>query len=224
MKKTKVGNLPSDYIMHLKRVPEEDHLAKHCWLYVMVYELSDRLENLVNKFSITSQNYQILGNLSLIFREIRNCVKIQEQVDFVEGYLDHISEEEFVPREFFNSVTSTFGVFKDINNTKFNTTCMLSTSDPVYVTSRNTHYASSHLRNGTTIVTGPGEKKLLLQWPSIASIALTCTVVGFFFGVLCWKVKHKRGHAQTEIPEFNIDQREASENILQQTAREVSVI
>ncbi|KAG8578156.1 hypothetical protein GDO81_010401 [Engystomops pustulosus] len=125
-----VGNLPNDYIMRLKRVPAKDHLAKHCWLYVMVHELSNRLELLVYKFSTTSQNYRILGDLSLIFREIRNCVHLNEQMEFVEEYLDNVSDGEFVPRDFFNSVTSTFDVFKDINNTNYNTTCVVPTSDP----------------------------------------------------------------------------------------------
>ncbi|KAG8578155.1 hypothetical protein GDO81_010401 [Engystomops pustulosus] len=149
-----VGNLPNDYIMRLKRVPAKDHLAKHCWLYVMVHELSNRLELLVYKFSTTSQNYRILGDLSLIFREIRNCVHLNEQMEFVEEYLDNVSDGEFVPRDFFNSVTSTFDVFKDINNTNYNTTCVVPTSDPElgdYVTNRNTQYASSHLRNNTRL-------------------------------------------------------------------------
>ncbi|XP_056430368.1 kit ligand isoform X2 [Hyla sarda] len=226
-----VGNLPNDYIMRLKRVPAKDHLAKHCWLYVMVHELSSRLEVLVNRFANTSQNYKILGDLTLIFREIRNCVNLNEQMDFIEEYLDNISEGEFVPREFFNSVTSTFDVFKDINNTNYNTTCDLPTSDPElsYITNGNTQYASSHLRNSTRIVPGYTESiemnsRLPLQWPSIASIALMSIVVGFAFGVLCWKVKHRRGHTETAIPGITVDQREANENMLQQTAREVSVI
>ncbi|XP_069830281.1 kit ligand [Dendropsophus ebraccatus] len=224
-----VGNLPNDYIMRLKRVPAKDHLAKHCWLYVMVHELSSRLEVLVNRFANTSQNYKILADLSLIFREIRNCVNLNEQMDFIEEYLDTVSEGEFVPKEFFNSVTSTFDVFKDINNTNYNSTCELPTSDPElsYVTNGETQYASSHLRNSTRIVPGYTESieinsRLSLQWPSIASIALMSIVVGFAFGVLCWKVKHRRNH--TEIPGITVDQREANENMLHQTPREVSVI
>ncbi|XP_069620484.1 kit ligand [Ranitomeya imitator] len=224
-----VGNLPSDYKMQLKRVPAKDHLAKHCWLYVMVYELSWRLETLVNKFSNTSQNYKILEGLSLIFREIRNCVNLNEQKEFAEYYLENVSEGEFEPRDFFSSVTRTFDVFKDINNTNYNTTCETPTTDPEigpFVTNGNTQYASSHLRNNSRIgYTGPSEiSRLSLQWPSIASIVLMSLVVGFAFGVLCWKVKHRRGHTATEIPETSIDQREANENMLQQTARGVSVI
>lgn len=227
-----VGNLPNDYIMRLKRVPTKDHLAKHCWLYVMVHELSNRLEVLVNRFANTSQNYKILEGLSRIFREIRNCVNLNEQMDFIDEYLDNVSDGEYAPKDFFNSVTSTFDVFKDINNTNYNTTCELPTSDPElrdYVTNGNTQYASSHLRNSTRIVSGYAESsemnsRLSLQWPSIASIALMCIVVGFVFGVLCWKLKHRRGHTETEIPNFSNDQRESNENMLQQTAREVSVI
>ncbi|KAM3926103.1 kit ligand [Leptodactylus fuscus] len=223
-----VGNLPNDYIMLLKRVQAKDHLAKHCWLYVMVHELSDRLERLVNKFSNTSQNYRILGDLTLIFREIRNCVNLGAHMEFVHYYLENISEREYVPKEFFNSVTSTFEVFKDINNTNYNSTCEMPTVDPeiVDVTFEKTQFAPSHLRNNTRFgYTEPSElSRLSLQWPSIASIALMCIVVGFAFGVLCWKIKHRRGHTNTEIPDISVDQREANENMLQQTAREVSVI
>lgn len=50
--------------------------------------------------------------------------------DFIDEYLDNVSDGEYAPKDFFNSVTSTFDVFKDINNTNYNTTCELPTSDP----------------------------------------------------------------------------------------------
>ncbi|XP_063783727.1 kit ligand [Pseudophryne corroboree] len=227
-----VGNLPSDYIMRLKRVPVKDHLAKHCWFYVMLHEVSYRLEELLSKFSKTSQNYHILDNLSLILREIRFCVKLNEQEEFVEEYLETIPEGHVNPSEFFKYVNNTINLFKDINNTHYIDTCMVPTDGPEEgdnVTKGNTQYASSKLKNSSKI--GPLEQAPFsnspsLPWPSIASITLACLVIGFLFGVMCWKVKHQRGQAENEVPEIHIDQTEANElnNMLQQTATNVSVI
>ncbi|XP_075065478.1 kit ligand [Mixophyes fleayi] len=228
-----VGNLPSDYIMRLKRVPVKEHLAKHCWLYVMLHEVSSRLGELLSKFSETSQNYVILNSLSLILREIRNCVQLNEQEEFVEEYLEKIQVGRVSPSDFFEYVNNTINLFKDINNTHYdNDLCVSPTDGPDggdNVTKGITQYASSKLKNSSKI----GHSELVpisssssLPWPSIATIALASLVIGFLFGIMCWKVKHQRGQAENEVPEIHIDQTEANElnNMLHQKATDVSII
>ncbi|XP_018412224.1 PREDICTED: kit ligand [Nanorana parkeri] len=225
-----VGNLPSDYIMHVKNI-SRNSLSKHCWLYVMVYEMSERLGELSSKLSNTSQNYLILDSLSLIFREIRNCVKLTDQQDFVDDYLDTVPEVTLSPRKFFNLITETISVFKEINNTHFDDTCTLPTVDPKTgdsVTKGSIQYASSKLKNGSR----PGYtdnsefiSSSSLPWTSIASIAMACMVAGFLLGIMCWKLKHQR-RANNEVSEIHADQKDTNElnNMLHQTEKEVSVI
>nr|DBA31040.1 TPA: hypothetical protein GDO54_006955 [Pyxicephalus adspersus] len=152
-----VGNLPSDYIMHVKNI-SRNSLSKHCWLYVMVYEMSERLGELSSKLSNTSQNYLILDSLSLIFREIRNCIKLTDQQDFLDDYFEFqtVPEMTLYPKNFFNLVTETIAVFREINNTHFDDMCTLPTSDPRAgdsTTKGSVQYASSKLKNGSR----PGE-------------------------------------------------------------------
>ncbi|XP_077327393.1 kit ligand [Lithobates pipiens] len=225
-----VGNLPNDYIMHVKNISRSS-LSKHCWLYVMVYEMSVQLTELSSKLSNTSQNYHTIYSLSLIFREIRTCIKSSNQQDFVQDYLENVSKEMLSPRIFFNLVTETISVFQEVNNTHFDEMCMVPTSNPMTgdsVTKGNTQYASSKLRNGSRsgyIEQTEVSSSLSLPWTSIASIAIACTVAGFFLGVLCWKLKHQR-RSNNEVSEIHIDQRDTNElkNMLHQTAKEVSII
>ncbi|CAI9593143.1 unnamed protein product, partial [Staurois parvus] len=174
----------------------------------------------------------IIDSLSLIFREIRICIKLSDQEDFVYEYLENVSEEMFSPRNFFNLVTETISVFREVNNTHFDDICMVPTSDPRAgdsVTKGSIQYASSKLRNGSisgyTDQTELGSSSSSLPWTSIASIAIACTVAGFFLGVMCWKLKHQR-RANNEVSEMHTDQKDTNElnNMLHQTAKEVSII
>lgn len=226
-----VGNLPSDYIMHVNNISRSS-LSKHCWLYVMVYEMSAQLTELSSKLSNTSDNYHMIDRLSLIFREIRTCIQSSKEQDFVQEYLENVSKEMLSPRIFFNLVTETISVFQEVNNTHFDDTCMVPTSDPMAgdsVTKGSIQYASSKLRNGSksghTEKTEVSSSSSSLPWTSIASIAMACTVAGFFLGVMCWKLKHQR-RANNEVSEIHTDQRDTNElkNMLHQTAKEVSII
>ncbi|KAM8971987.1 kit ligand [Pelodytes ibericus] len=194
-----VGNLPNDYNMALRYVPKNEDLPKHCWLYVMLNEVSFRIDVLSSKFSSLSQNYLILNNLSLILQGIRDCVQFSEQMDFVEEYSLH--EGNFPPQKFFSFITKTIEVFKEINNTDYDRTCVLPTSNYWnHGTNKDLPYVPSTRKNSSRIIS-PDEARpssnTSLHWTSIASTALSCLFVGFLFGALCWwKVKHRS--AQTE--------------------------
>lgn len=198
----------------------------------MVYEMSAQLTELSSKLSNTSDNYRMIYRLSLIFREIRTCIQSSKEQDFVQEYLENVSKEMLSPRIFFNLVTETISVFQEVNNTHFDDTCMVPTSDPMAgdsVTKGSIQYASSKLRNGSksghTEKTEVSSSSSSLPWTSIASIAMACTVAGFFLGVMCWKLKHQR-RANNEVSEIHTDQRDTNElkNMLHQTAKEVSII
>ncbi|KAM4675624.1 kit ligand isoform 2-T2 [Discoglossus pictus] len=201
-----VGNLPNDYIMTLNYVPLKEALPRHCWLYLMVNEVSIRLDVLTQKFSNSSQNYFILSKLSLIFYGIRNCLQLNEHMDFIEEY--SMDEGTFYPQQFFKHVTSTIEVFKDINNTDYDRTCVLPTTNSLeddltnWVTKQELQYVPSILKNNSSRSASTDKSENSsgspLQWTSIASIALSCLIVGFLFGgFVSWKVKHRRAPART---------------------------
>ncbi|KAM4748844.1 kit ligand [Rhinophrynus dorsalis] len=208
-----VGNLPNDYIMTLKYVPLNQNLPKHCWLYVMVNEVSSRLPTLISKFSNSSQNYLILNNLSWIFQGIRICIHLGDQTDFLDEYSQY-QEGQFSPQIFFSYVTRTIEVFKEINNTDYDRTCVAledendySKPGLPYVPSKREN--SSRIGSSETVDVGKGSP---LQWTTIASIALPCLVIGFLFGVVCWwKVKHREVHNDIEVPVISVETKEDNE-------------
>ncbi|MEE6480279.1 hypothetical protein FKM82_012522 [Ascaphus truei] len=229
-----IGNLPNDYIMTLKYDPMMEALPKHCWLYVMVDELSIRLDRLLHKFSNSSQNYLILSNLSLIFHGIRNCLRLNEQMDFIEEF-SLLGAGNLNPREFFSYVTRTIEVFKEINNTDYDSTCVLpTTGNPEDgFSNRDTNqgfpYVPSNRKNSSRIVSSEKPKSSSgssLEWTSIALITLCCLFVGFIFGVVCWKIKHREPQRETEDPVISIELKEDNEfkNMLRQTENGVPLV
>ncbi|XP_063301229.1 kit ligand [Pelobates fuscus] len=218
-----VGNLPKDYNMALRYVPVNENLPKHCWLYVMLYEVTIRLDDLSDKFSTSSQNYLILNNLALIMQGIRDCVQLSEQMEFVEEYSRQ--EENFYPENFFRFVTKTIEVFTEINNTDYDRTCVLPTLNySSHRTNPELAYVPSTLKNSSRISspnTNESLSKITLHWTSIASTAMGCLFIGFLFGVLCWwKVKHRAMPKEAVGTSDFCESRDSSEsnNMLQPVA------
>ncbi|XP_053572899.1 kit ligand [Bombina bombina] len=198
-----VGNLPNDYFLNVKQYKQMESLPKHCWLYLMVKEVSDQLEQLKHKFSNTSQNYEILSNLSMIFLGIRQCLHLSDHMDFIDDYSHQ--ERVLLPSEFFMEVKNTTEVFKEINNTDYDKTCVLPTinsaEDDFF--SRVTKELQHTMREGNSSKLIPGKPELSsgpsLQWANIASIALSCLIVGFLVGgFVCWLVKYRKSPERTD--------------------------
>ncbi|XP_053321011.1 kit ligand [Spea bombifrons] len=227
-----VGNLPNDYNMTLKYVPLSEDMPKHCWLYLMLNEFSFRLDVLSTKFSSSSQNYLILNNLSLIFQGIRDCVQLSDQMDFVEDYSLH--KEEVPPNKFFSIVNQTIEVFKEINNTGYDQTCVLPTSshpDADYRshgTNRELPYVPSTRTNNSRIISSDRKEpssNTSLHWTKTASIALGCLIFGFLLGALClWKVKHRVAQTETEVSGTPYVSKDDNTCMLQQREKTLTVI
>ncbi|KAG8439542.1 hypothetical protein GDO86_005662 [Hymenochirus boettgeri] len=233
MKKTKVGNLPNDYIMTLRYVPKKESLPKHCWLYIMVNEMTRRLDILSSKFKKSSQNYLILDNLSLILHGIRFCIK---HMDFDPDYSLY-EEQGFTPEQFFKYVNKTIEVFKEINNTEYDSTCdhtdynyeqNTEYDSMMHNTNQDLPYVPSSRRNSSRIVSSdkPEFKSgAPLQWTSVVSIALACLLIGFVLGIVCWwKFKHREVHMENDIPVVKVDDNESKNRMLQKTENAVAVI
>uniref|UniRef100_F7CLJ8 Kit ligand n=1 Tax=Xenopus tropicalis TaxID=8364 RepID=F7CLJ8_XENTR len=231
-----VGNLPNDYIMNLKYVPKKEGLPKHCWLYMMVVEMTRHLDNLLTKFENTSQNFLIIKNLSLILQGIRICIRLNDEMDF-----DSVSSlyqvEGFKPRDFFNYVTSTIEVFKEINNTEYTGTCVLpteydfeyNTEDDSHSTNHDLPYVPSTRKNSSRIDSSARSgfnTGASIQYSTVL-IALACLVIGFLLGVVCWwKFKHRQTQTQNNLSEVAVEPRAENESqqILRQAKNDISVI
>uniref|UniRef100_A0A8D0BVQ9 Kit ligand n=1 Tax=Salvator merianae TaxID=96440 RepID=A0A8D0BVQ9_SALMN len=215
-----VGNLPNDYMITLKYVRKMDTLPNHCWLHLMVPELSKSLNNLLHKFTDFSDmtdvisNYYIINNLTRIINDLMACLSSNKYKNFRQ-YNDHLYEEgEFIPEEFFKHFYSTIDVYKIFAKTPVQTECVLvSTTEPLPNDSSISvtrpfllhHVAASSLRNDTLVKnTNEAEVGFLnsptMQGVSIALTSLATLFIGFFLGALCWKKtihKHRPESNQT---------------------------
>ncbi|XP_054844230.1 kit ligand isoform X2 [Eublepharis macularius] len=204
MKKAQVGNLPNDYRITLKYVEKMDSLPNHCWLHLMVPELTKSLNNLLQKFQKISDmsdvlsNYSIISNLARIINDIMACLSpknknFRKQNDYL------YKEDQFFPEDFFKHFYSTIEVYKAIANKPEQNECiLLSTTEIPQNESRVSKpfwlppVAASSLRNDSSGDTSNKEALGLLSSPSLQgiSIALTSLVtlfIGFILGALCWK-------------------------------------
>ncbi|OCT87554.1 hypothetical protein XELAEV_18021250mg [Xenopus laevis] len=219
-----VGNIPNDYNMSVRYVPEKDGLPKHCWLYMMVFEMTRHLDNLSTKFENTSQNFLIIDNLSKIFKGIRQCIRLKDEMDF-DSASSLYRVEVIKARDFFSYVTSTIEVFKEINDTEYSRLCILpqeyefeytteddflildSNHDLPYVpsTRKNSSRFDSSARSGFSTGTS-------IQYSTVL-IALACLVIGFLLGVLClWKFKHRQTQTQDNLSAVAVEPRAENES------------
>ncbi|XP_048356389.1 kit ligand isoform X2 [Sphaerodactylus townsendi] len=215
MKKAQVGNLPNDYRITLKYVEKMDSLPNHCWLHLMVPELTKSLNNLLQKFKKISDmsdvlsNYSIINNLTRIINDIMACLSpknknFRRQSDYL------YKEDQLFPEDFFEHFNSTIEVYKAIANKPEQKECvLLSATVKTPNESRITKpfllppVAASSLRNVSSGDNGNKEALGLLSSPSMQgiSIALTSLVtlfVGFILGALCWKKTISRHILESE--------------------------
>ncbi|XP_030070853.1 kit ligand [Microcaecilia unicolor] len=203
-----VGNIPNDYLIKLKYAQEMPTLPNHCWLYLMVHEVSKSLNVLLYKFSSTSPNYSIISSLTMILQGIRKCLQNQlhDQMEFIEDY-PYYKEGSIIPREFFRNVTRTIDIFKDTNNVHYDSMCIVPTTTVIpqtdskigvtysyssvpfpYLPSKRKENSSSHqsLQNDDSPYTSN------LPAVSMAFISLPSLIVGFVLGIACWRLKHQK--------------------------------
>nr|XP_033808530.1 kit ligand [Geotrypetes seraphini] len=203
-----VGNIPNDYLIKLKYAQEMPTLPNHCWLYLMVHEVSKSLNVLLFKFSSTSQNYSIISSLTMILQGIRKCLQNQlhNQMEFIEDY-PYYKEGSIIPSEFFRNVNRTINVFKDIDDVDYDSVCIVpsTTENPQtvskidvtypyssvsfpYLPSKRKENSSIHqsLQNNGSQYTSN------LPAVSMAFISLPSLLVGFFLGIACWRLKNQK--------------------------------
>ncbi|XP_008109097.1 kit ligand [Anolis carolinensis] len=232
-----VGNLPNDYMIALKYVRKMDTLPNHCWLHLMVPELSKSLSNLLNKFTEFSDmpdvlsNYSIINNLRRIINDLMECLSSTKYRNFRQHH-DHLYEEgRFIPEEFFKHFSNTVESYKILAKTPVQSDCVLpSTTETPPNDSRlsvtksflSYPFAASHLKNDSSgnhnneaalgFLGSPG-----MQGLSIALTSLVTLFIGFILGAVCWK-KTARKHILESNPttQANICQEDNEISMLQQ--------
>ncbi|XP_061495587.1 kit ligand isoform X2 [Rhineura floridana] len=221
----------------LKYVRKMDTLPNHCWLHLMVPELSNSLNTLLHKFTEFSDmsdvlsNYSIISNLTRIISDIMACLSSHKYKNF-RTYNDHLYEEgKFFPKEFFKHFYNTIDGYKIFAETPVQSDCvvLLATDPPQNDSSISVTkpfllnpVAASSLRNDSSGDNSRPAELGFLSSPSMhgISIALTSLVtlfIGFILGALCWK-KTTRKHIPEsyQATESNICQEDNEISMLQQ--------
>ncbi|XP_062989890.1 kit ligand [Elgaria multicarinata webbii] len=232
-----VGNLPNDYMIALKYVRKMDTLPNHCWLHLMVPELSKSLNNLLSKFNAFSDmpnvlsNYSIINNLRRIINDLMACLSSTKYKTFRQ-HNDHLYEEgKFIPEEFFEHFYSTINVYKIFAKTPVQSDCVLlsttetpSNDSSIIATKPFLLHpvAASSLRNDSSSNNSYEAELGFLSSPSMQGISIALTslltfLIGFILGALCWKKKgHKHMLESDQTTQSNICQEENEISMLQQ--------
>ncbi|XP_020633162.1 kit ligand [Pogona vitticeps] len=232
-----VGNLPNDYMIVLKYVRKMDTLPNHCWLHLMVPELSKSLNNLLNKFTELPEmpdvlsNYSIINNLRRIINDLMQCLSSTKYKNF-RLHHDHLYEEgTFIPEEFFRHFYSTIDVYKIFAKAPVHSDCVLPSTTEIPPNDSSISvtkplllhpFAASHLRNDSSYDNDKKTELGFLSTPSMQgiSIALTSLVtlcIGFILGALCWKkTAHKHTLESGPSERSNICQEDNEISMLQQ--------
>ncbi|XP_015279612.1 PREDICTED: kit ligand [Gekko japonicus] len=204
-----VDNLPNDYRITLKYVEKMDSLPNHCWLHLMVPELTNSLNNLLQKFNEISDmsdvlsNYSIINNLTRIIYDIMACLSPKNK-NFIKQSDYLYKEVQLFPEDFFEHFYNTIEVYKAVANKPEQNECvLLSTTETPRNESRVTKpfllppVAASSLRNESSGYNSNKEALGLFSSPSLQGISITLTslvtlFVGFILGALCWKRTTRR--------------------------------
>ncbi|XP_042326777.1 kit ligand isoform X2 [Sceloporus undulatus] len=231
-----VGNLPNDYMIALKYVRKMDTLPNHCWLHLMVPELSKSLNNLLNKFTELTDmpdvlsNYSIINNLRRIINDLMACLSSTKYKNF-RLHHDHLYEEgRFIPEEFFKHFYSTIDVYKVLAKTPVQSDCILPSTTEIPPNDSSISVtkpfllhpvAASHLRNDSSGNHSNEAELGFLSSPSMQgmSIALTSLLtlfIGFILGAVCWKTAHKHILESNQTTQANICQEDNEISMLQQ--------
>ncbi|XP_069085713.1 kit ligand isoform X1 [Pleurodeles waltl] len=232
-----VGNLPNDYNISLEYVPDMPSLPKQCWVYLMVHKVSNSLTSLIQKFANTSQNYSIMSNLTAILHGIRHCLtsQLDNNADFIEDFPFY--DGQFVPKKYFEYVSKTILLFTDIQHMDHESICVLPTTtempmlaSTISVTKPYAKFSfmPSRLRNVNETREQRPEPtgSHVLEMTYVALIAMSCLVVGFIIGVVCWKIKQRESGLACEPPVHCPEVRKDAEHtsMLNQPAKAVHLV
>ncbi|XP_033017691.1 kit ligand isoform X1 [Lacerta agilis] len=232
-----VGNLPNDYMITLKYVRKMDSLPNHCWLYLMVPELSASLNNLLHRFKDFSDmsdvlsNYSIINNLTRIINDLMACLSTNKNKNF-RKYNDHLYEEgKFFPEEFFKHFNSTIDVYKSIAKAPEQSDCvLLSATEPSPNDAGNSvtepillhPVAASSLKNDSSGDSSEHAELGFLNSASMHGISIALTglvtlLIGFILGALCWKKTTRKHFSESDQnTESNICHEDNEISMLQQ--------
>ncbi|XP_044916695.1 kit ligand isoform X3 [Felis catus] len=199
-----VANLPKDYKIALKYVPGMDVLPSHCWISVMVEQLSVSLTDLLDKFSNISEglsNYSIIDKLVKIVDDLVECVEGHSSEN-VKKSSKSPEPRLFTPEEFFRIFNRSIDAFKDLEMVASKTSeCVV----------------SSTLSPEKGKATNPIEDSSI-QWAVMALPACFSLVIGFAFGAFYWKKKQPNLTRTVENIQINEEDNEIS--MLQEKERE----
>ncbi|XP_016281181.1 kit ligand isoform X2 [Monodelphis domestica] len=192
---TLVANLPNDYMIPLKYVPDMELLPNHCWLHLMVPELARSLNNLLDKFSKISSslsNYSIIDKLIKIIDDLMGCLE-EKNKNFRKQNIHIYKRDSFNPEDFFRFFNKSIDAFKEYEETSEHSNCVLpSTIGP-----------ERGKAAGST-------KDPSVQWVAIVLPSLFSLVLGFVLGALYWKKKQMNLKMEVENIETSEEDNEIS--------------
>lgn len=111
-----VANIPKDYKITLKYVPEMDVLPSHCWIRETVEQLSVSLTDLLDQFCSVPEglsNYSILDKLVRVLDDLVQCAEEHLSAK-VPKSSQSLEPKLFTPKEFFGIFSRSIDAFKDL--------------------------------------------------------------------------------------------------------------
>ncbi|XP_076967677.1 kit ligand isoform X1 [Tamandua tetradactyla] len=226
-----VANLPKDYMITLNYVPGMEVLPSHCWISVMVKQLTVSLTELLEKFSDISEglsNYSIIDKLVKIVDDLVECIE-EHSPKNVKNPPKNTERRQFTPEQFFQIFNKSIDAIKDFMVASETSDCVLpSTLSPekdsrVSVTKpfMLPPVAASSLRNDSSSSNRKASNSFgdsNLQWAAMALPAFFSLLIGFVFGALYWKKKQPNLTRAVEKIQINEEDNEIS--MLQEKERE----
>ncbi|XP_025782202.1 kit ligand [Puma concolor] len=207
-------------------------LPSHCWISVMVEQLSVSLTDLLDKFSNISEglsNYSIIDKLVKIVDDLVECMEGHSSEN-VKKSSKSPEPRLFTPEEFFRIFNRSIDAFKDLEMVASKTSeCVVSSTLSPEKDSRVSvtkpfmlpPVAASSLRNDSSSsnrkATNPIEDSSI-QWAVMALPACFSLVIGFAFGAFYWKKKQPNLTRTVENIQINEEDNEIS--MLQEKERE----
>ncbi|XP_064446881.1 kit ligand isoform X5 [Mirounga angustirostris] len=223
-----VANLPKDYKIALKYVPGMDVLPSHCWISVMVEQLSVSLTDLLDKFSNISEglsNYSIIDKLVKIVDDLVECME-EHLFENVKKTPRSPELRHFTPEEFFRIFNRSIDALKDLETVASKTSeCVVSSTLSPEKDSRVSvtkpfmlpPVAASSLRNDSSSSNRKASNPIgdsNLQWAAMALPAFFSLVIGFAFGALYWKKRQPNLTRTVENIQINEEDNEIRKTAL----------
>ncbi|MGH0187711.1 UNVERIFIED_CONTAM: hypothetical protein FKN15_026211 [Acipenser sinensis] len=104
------GNIPNDYIIKVRYVPQSEELNDICWLMLNIYELQLSLTSLAVKFAETSSNKENITILIDMVTKMRRPFEYEEE-DVIGDYHCHYQDGNFntsVYFDYFKKIIETY--------------------------------------------------------------------------------------------------------------------